>query len=636
MKVSYKWLQEYIQEKLPPVEEVVNALTMHAFEVEGVEEKNGDFLLDVKVLPNRSHDCLSHYGIASEIASILGLNRNFLLPVQPLPKTDKIKISINTKSTDRQLMVLIEDLNVGESPKWLKEKLNILGHKSINSVVDITNYLMFSFGQPMHAFDADKIELRGGNFEINMREAKDGEQITLLNGNEYKLKPDMMVIADSEKALDVAGIMGGKESSVTKETKNILLSLSGFDSVNIRKTSKTLGVRTDASVRFENNISSSLVDRALPYAVNLISEICGGKVVGEVDIYPNKEKEKTISVPLKKIQSMLGIVIETPTILFLLNRQKINAVKKEEVIEATPPLERLDLVIPEDIIEEIGRLHGLDKISGAPLSGEIKIEVNPEFYLTQKIRKMFTNLGFTEIYTYAFTDQGEFEIENPLASDKKFLRANLLTGMEIALSKNFKYLDLVGEEDVKHFEIGRVFIKAVESLHISFGIKYSKGKKNGEQNADQDVADAIHMLEKEFHYSVGNVSIVGGVAELDLTPVLQKLHVPDKYPDGFWDLKEEKIEYKPISPYPFAIRDVAVFVPNETPAEKVEELIKKNLNDNVVRFSIFDKFTKGDKTSYGYRLVFQSREKTLTDEEINAVMNPIYKSLKAEEGFEIR
>jgi phenylalanyl-tRNA synthetase beta chain len=632
MKVSYKWLQEYVQEKLPPVEEVVTALTMHAFEVESVEDKGDDKLLDVKVLPNRSHDCLSHYGIASEIASVLGLNRNFLLPNQPLPETDRIKININTKGTSRQLMVLIEDLKIGESPKWLKEKLNVLGHKSINSVVDITNYLMFSFGQPMHAFDADKITLRSGKFEINIRNATEGEKITLLNGTEYKLDQSMMVIADSEKALDVAGVMGGKESSVTKDTKNILLSLSGFDSVSIRKTSKALGVRTDASVRFENEISSSLVDRALPYALNLIAEVSGGKVIGGLDVYPKKEKETTISVPFNKISSILGITIDTPTILFLLNKQKINAVKKEAKLEVTVPLERLDLKLPEDIVEEIGRLHGLDKIPPLPLLGEVKIEVNEEIYLIQRLRQMFTSLGFSEIYTYAFDSKGEFEIENPLASDKKFLRGNLMTGMENSLSRNFKFLDLLGETEVKLFEVGRVFVKGSESLHLSIGIKYPKGKKN----ADQDVAEMIHRVEKEFNYSVGNVSIVGGIAELDLTPILQKLEVPKEYPTGFWDVKEENISYKPISPYPFAVRDVAVFVPSRVAVEKVEEIIKKNVSEIVIKYSLFDTFAKDDKTSYAYRLVFQASDRTLTEAEINKVMDSIYSDLKKEEGFEIR
>ena len=333
MKVSYNWLTEYVSDKLPPVEVVVDALTMHSFEIESVEDMGDDKILDVKVLPNRAHDCLSHYGVAMELASVLGLSRNFLLPNQPIPDSKSIKLTISTKSCGRALMVLIKDVKVGQSPKWLIEKLKLLGYKSINSAVDITNYLTYSYGQPMHVFDADKISKnKKGQYEINIRDAVEGERITLLNGVEYALDNSTMVIADSRRALDVAGVMGGNDSSVTEDTKNIILSLSHFDAVSVRKTSKVLGIRTDASVRFENDISPSLVSRSLPYALKLMAESCGGVIEGVVDIYPNPQKEKTILVTAEKIGNVLGVKIDTPTIIFLLQKQQIKAVKNEDDI----------------------------------------------------------------------------------------------------------------------------------------------------------------------------------------------------------------------------------------------------------------------------------------------------------------
>jgi phenylalanyl-tRNA synthetase beta chain len=183
MKISYNWIQEYIEDKLPAVETVVEALTMHSFEIEGVEDHGNDKILDVKILPNRAHDCLSHYGVASEVASVLNLKRKELLPKANIPVTDQISLNINTKSCSRQMFVLVTGIKVSESPAWLKEKLATQGSRSINAIVDMTNYLTFAFGQPMHAFDASKVSInRKGQYEFNIRDAVKGEKITLLDG----------------------------------------------------------------------------------------------------------------------------------------------------------------------------------------------------------------------------------------------------------------------------------------------------------------------------------------------------------------------------------------------------------------------------------------------------------------------
>jgi phenylalanyl-tRNA synthetase beta chain len=239
----------------------------------------------------------------------------------------------------------------------------------------------------------------------------------------------------------------------------------------------------------------------------------------------------------------------------------------------------------------------------------------------------------TEIYTYAFSNRGDVELENPLAGDKNFLRSNLASGMEESLEKNFKYLDLLGLDQIKLFEIGKVFKNKGEMLHLSLGVKFPKSRKI---NVDEEIAKTIQAMEEILDVSVGDVSIVGGVAEFDLERVKKELTPADEYPTGLWDSNKKNVTYKPISAFPFAVRDVAVFVPNEIKGDAVENLIKEKLSPIVVRFSMFDKFTKEDKTSYAFRLVFQANDRTLTEEEINAVMNPIYETLKAQSGFEIR
>lgn len=635
MKVSYNWLQDFIKDKLPTVEHVVEALTMQSFEIEGVEEAAEDKILDVKVLPNRSHDCLSHYGIASELCAVLNLKRKELIAPVSIPVTDKIKLSLDTKFATRAMMVLVTGVTATDSPEWLKNKLNSLGHKSINSIVDITNYLTYSFGQPMHAFDAGKIcKNKKEQYEINIRDAVKEEKIILLDGKEYTLDNSMMVIADREKALDVAGVMGGKESSVSVDTTDIILSFSGFDSVSIRKTAKRLGIRTEASHRFENDISPKLIERVLSYALELISELAGGNIEGGVDLYPAPQKQTEVTFTLDKVEKVLGTKIDMHNALALLERQNIFATVEKENIVATIPFERLDLKLPEDMAEEIGRIYGYRNISPIKLGLESVKEVNQEVYVAQVIQNVLIKNGFSEIYNYAFTSSGEVEIENPLAGDKKFLRSNLSQSMEASLDHNFKYLDLLGQSEVKTFEIGKTFKEKGETLNLCLGVKFPKSKKT--IPADEEVAKAIRLIEDAVGVSLGDISIVGGVAEFDLSRIIDEMNAVETYPENLWAVEDKSVTYKPISAFPFAVRDVAVFVPNEVSSEMVEDLIKAHITPIVVRFNIFDKFIKEDKTSYAFRLVFQSYEKTLTDEEINAVMNPVYDTLKAQQGFEIR
>ncbi|KND50206.1 MAG: phenylalanyl-tRNA synthetase beta chain [Parcubacteria bacterium C7867-003] len=427
MKVSYKWLQEYIEDKLPAVEAVVEALTMHSFEIEGVEEHGDDKILDVKILPNRAHDCLSHYGVASEVASVLNLKRKELLPKVSLPVTDKISLNINTKSCSRQMFVLVTGVKVTESPEWLKEKLSTQGSRSINAIVDMTNYLTFAFGEPMHAFDASKVSVnRKGQYEFNIRDANKGEKITLLDTKEYTLGTTHMVIADGSKPLDVAGVMGGKDSGVSEGTTDIILSFSGFDPVSVRKTAKALGIRTDASYRFENEIAQSLIDRVLPYAVQNITELAGGTVVGMVDLNKNPQKETTVTVALDKVSKMLGVSVAGDRAVELLARQNIKSELVDASIKVTAPLERLDIKIEEDVVEEIGRLFGYENVQPAKLEVEAKVKVNQGVFVSDRVRQILGQLGFTEIYV-------------PEANAKE---ASLIRGVRVYGVKNLKDLIL--------------------------------------------------------------------------------------------------------------------------------------------------------------------------------------------------
>jgi phenylalanyl-tRNA synthetase beta subunit len=347
MKVSYNWLQDYLLKPLLPADELARVLTMQAFEVESVESHDGDYLLDIDVLPNRMHDCLSHLGIAREIAVLTG---NTLKHPEAKPKVDAglktgeyLTLTVENPNLVRRAMKrLVTDVQVGESPAWLKEKLKAIGQRSINNIVDITNFVTFETGQPVHAFDYDK--LAGGDLKhVTIRGARSGEKITTLDGDEYELEEEMLVIADDEKALDIAGIKGGANSGIDADTKRVVLSVCNFYPTNIRKTSRKLGFLTDASKRFEQEITPELTLPAMERLSALVAELAGGRVAADtLDNYPCRRKSYKVGVSTHEVNKLLGTILSDKDVEGILNRlgfeyEKI--VPIEKVLALAPTLD---------------------------------------------------------------------------------------------------------------------------------------------------------------------------------------------------------------------------------------------------------------------------------------------------------
>src|SRR3989344_451964 len=308
MRISREWLQTYFDKELPKAEALAEALTFHAFEIESVENN----ILDVKVTPNRGHDCLSHRGIAKELSAILDipLKRDPLRGAMELkPTADSVMVSIeNPELCPRYIAGYVRGITVGPSPEWLKKRLEAIGQKSINNVVDATNYVMFDLGQPLHAFDAGELKNKDSRFKIEVRAAKKGENMVTLDDKEYKLEPNNLVIADANAgaAIGIAGVKGGKPSGVSEETTNIILESANFDGVSVRKTAQALKLRTDASERFQQVISPELAAFGIRAAVDLIIELAGGERVGFVDEYPSPLPSAEITVYSQKVNDVLG------------------------------------------------------------------------------------------------------------------------------------------------------------------------------------------------------------------------------------------------------------------------------------------------------------------------------------------
>lgn len=309
MLISYLWLQKYFDKKLPSPERVADALTFHAFEIESLEKKDNDTIIDVKVLPNRTHDALSHLGIAKEISAILNipLKKTSAIKLPKVsPRAPKVKLEIKEKKAcPRFTLLVIDGVKVGPSPKWLKDQLGVLGQRSINNIVDATNYVMFQLGQPLHAYDYHKLE----DATIRVRYAREGEQVTTLDKKEVILQADDLVIAGTRSIYGIAGIKGGMIPEVSSDSKTIVLEAANFAPEMIRKTAQRIGIRTDAAKRFESGLTSELAHIALSEVASLIIKIAAQKEIHigkREDIYSKKEVRRVVRISRNQANSIIG------------------------------------------------------------------------------------------------------------------------------------------------------------------------------------------------------------------------------------------------------------------------------------------------------------------------------------------
>jgi phenylalanyl-tRNA synthetase beta chain len=596
MKISYNWLKWYVPE-IPEAQKLADLITYHLAEVESLEKNaDGDVIFDIKILPNRAHDLLSHQGVAREIASLLNIKFIDATPKYKIPssKPTQFKVEIKTPKCRRHVGRVVRNVKVGPSPQWVVQHLEAIGQRSINNIVDATNIVMWDCGQPTHVFDIDKI--RGGKLVI--REAEEGEKIVLLDGKEKVFKKGMTVIADGEgNPLDAAGIKGGKFAELDEHTVNIILESDNFEPVSTRKTAQTLNIITDAKKRYENDLSPELASYAMRELSALIFEMCPEAVFEDiVDTYPQKQEERKLSFSADRISKILGLKVGDKEIEDILNRYIFKYVLKKGVFEIAVPPMRLDLVIEEDMAEEIVRVIGYDKLKGNIPKIDFKPTQNETYAKISWARNKLLNEGYSEVMTYTFCDKGEVEVMQS-ASDKKFLRTNLSDGLKESIKLNQLNAPFLGIDKIKVFEIGTIFKKDKEQINVCYG-----DKKNVIEISLNDFCKDVHS---DFSLSTFNFQPSTG-------------------------------RFTPWSLFPFIARDIAVFVPENVKSEEVLEIIKENAGDMVIRGpELFDEFKKDGKISYAFRIVFQSYEKTLTDAEVNTIMDKITEKIKAK-GWQVR
>lgn len=641
MLFSYNWLKKYVPD-LPEPEKLEDGIIFHAFEVEGLTQVEDDWTLDIKVLPDRAHDCLCHLGVAREAAAIFDLELK-----QPNFETLETKtlepliIEIeDEKACRRYIGRRVNNATVAESPEWLKKSLTTIGQRPINSVVDVANYVMFDLGQPLHSFDADKVE-----GAIKVRFAKTGEKITTLDGDEVNLDESILIIADEVAPLAIAGIKGGKKAEVTKETKNLVLESANFDPVLIRKTSAKLKIKTDASKRFENELARETALEAMKMLSVMLKELAGGDYGEAVDVYPTVRQIKPINVKPDFINQRLGIAVSAVEIKNILARLGLEVEEGENGWTITPPFWRLDLTEEANLVEEVGRIYGYDKVKpeilpSLPDKAYRTERYEQQFLVANLARKALVELDFTEVYGYAFADHGEVKVENPLAADKAFLRVNLIDWLLTKIKENLVHV-IFDNEPVKVFEIGTVFPQAGwEETRLAIGLGYRKKIKG--TDLQKELEAAVASVAEAIKWS-GNLPQVGKHSSDDGLCQLAEFNFEKMVdmagpiePLSEKELLNPHASYRPVSPYPRIIRDVAVWVPAETNAADVKEMIIEAAGELLLGEPIlFDEFKKDDRRSLAFRMILQSYEKTLSDEEANVVAGNVTQKLQ-EAGFEVR
>jgi phenylalanyl-tRNA synthetase beta chain len=637
-----------------------------------------DMLLEINVTPNRA-DCLSHIGIAREISAIF--NRPLKFPdgsAAPLGESIREMTSVTLEAPQlcpRYTVRIIEGVTIAPSPLWLRRRLNAVGIRSINNVVDVTNFILMELGQPLHGFDFDTL----GEKRIVVRTAQEGEKMTTLDGQERNLTPDMLVIADGVKGVALAGIMGGQETEIQPSTGNILLESAFFDPSGIRRTAKRLSISTEASIRFERGIDIEGVVPALNRAALMIQNLAGGRIVsGLIDQYPKPLDIPPIIFNTRKAERLLGIPVSVDMVLDISRRLGLSAsFEGNDRVEVIPTSFRRDLTRPVDLMEEVARLTGYDHIPATIPNVASDSHKEPEaLEIRRTIRETLTGLGLGEIITYSFIaekqnslfsgavsgDSGSalppqmVRLGNPISDEQSVMRLSLIPGLLMTMNKNWSQRNL----NLRLFEVGKVFLprEGADTLPLENNrlTLLWTGRRHPEAHyfkADKsdfyDLKGAVEILFenlglKEYtfeggaaprhfhpeHYAkiYGQGKLLGELGEIS-TLIREEFDL--KEPGVLCDLDLDLISpqlrrlpmFQPWPRFPEITRDMALIIDETVLWKSIREEIisaEESLIEEVELFDLYQgKPIPEGKKNMGVRIHFRSTERTLSDEEVNEI-----------------
>ncbi|MBD5390491.1 phenylalanine--tRNA ligase subunit beta [bacterium] len=622
-----------------------------------------DTVIDLELTSNRS-DLLSIEGAAYDIGAAI---HQQVLPIEPSFEVNKeknpVSVKVETEKCYKYLARYLANVKIAPSPQWMKARLIACGIRPINNVVDITNFVLLEMGQPLHAFDADRL----GN-TIVVRTAKKGEQLKTLDTIERTLTEEDIVITNGKEAVCVAGVMGGLTTEVESTTQNIILEAAYFDPLSIRRTSSRLGLKSESSIRFERKIDYDRVERALDYAAQLLQELCGAEVYDGVarDVKVVIEP-KMVEITVEKINSVLGTALSSEEVEDVFNRLAYEYTKKKDTYTIVLPSRRMDLEASiQDIIEDVARIYGYDNIPTTLAATRDKGGLTYSQKRVRLIRQILANMGLYEIVSYSLISkkdlnlyttiqQDPIEVLMPMTEDRAVMRQSLLNGVIDAVQYNkARRLD-----DVAFFEIGNVYSKDKEELKLAIAVSglYSSHLWKGmKQEASFYLLKGIlDKLFQKLNISVSfapyqnlNTFHPGRCASIlykdKMIGVLGQLHPKFSKDMGIGTtvalelslediLSEERaFQYQPINKFPSIVRDLAIVCNKDIPAKEIEKLIKQTGKKTLTRIELFDVYTgenvKENEKSLAFKLTFEDSTKTLETEDVDKIIQSILNRLE--------
>jgi phenylalanyl-tRNA synthetase beta chain len=665
MKISYNWLGELVTLTLNP-KELAERLTMAGLAVEAVERLGDDHILDFDLTSNRP-DALSHLGIAREAALVCGTS--LIHRSSEMKESDeRVESAAGIEILDPDLCPryaarVVRGVKVGPSPKWLADRLESIGQRPVNNIADITNYVMFELNQPTHAFDLNLLH----DHRIVVRRPRAGEQITTLDGLARELAPEMLVIADADRAVAIAGVMGGADTEINEATRDVLIESAYFNPASIRHTARALGMDTEASYRFARGADHRAQVRAADRVAQMIAEIAGGQVLrGVIDAYPSQITLEPVTLRETRIERLTGLKVPIEQAAEILRKLEfaVEMVAGEKLLRATAPSFRIDISREEDLVEEVARHVGYDLVSatlpawsgaGEYLSGDKQ---------RRNARRSLTAIGFDEAYSFSFVN-GERDklfrpgdrpgaiLSNPIDVNQSEMRASLMTGLLDAIQHNFNQ----GSRDVKLFEIGRVFESAglderpfereVLGL-VMTGTVYPDDWRGSKQVDIHDLKGAIEVVMSALNISgftihrarveylhPGQSAVLAHDGEeivrfgrlhprvASVYKFRQPVYIGELEFEQLLALPTGRVRYSALARFPAASRDVSALVPDAVMWGDIEMAVRDLGILEIVSVKVFDMYKSKEMPegfhSLAFRVIYRGKGRTLTDEEVTGM-----------------
>ncbi|MEN3329319.1 MAG: phenylalanyl-tRNA synthetase beta chain [Acidobacteriota bacterium] len=667
MLISYEWLKEFTDTKLTPAE-LRERLTMVGLAIDAVEEHNGDAVIDVEVPSNRP-DCLSHVGIAREVSVIE--KGNLRLPGSEAPKTGgraaeftSVEIA-DPDQCPRYAARLVRGVKIGPSPDWLVKRLETIGQRPINNVADITNYVLHELGQPLHAFDFEKL----GGRRIVVRRATAGEKLKTLDGVERTLTADMLVIADAEKAVALAGIMGGEDSEISTQTTDVLIESAYFAPQSVRQTARKLGMDTEASRRFERGADPEGVLRAQQRCVESICELAGGVATEDaIDVYPQPFSERVVNLQRERIPALTSLSVETAEIVRILTGLGFErTAESEDRMSFKVPSWRVDVEQEEDLVEEVARHTGYEKIGSELPPSSHSGEYQPFEMQQRSLRRALNAFGYDEAINFSFIPQesrfdliptlagrenDQPQLANPIIEDAAWMRSTLLPGLLSSLRHNFNH----GIRDVRLFETGRIFSNSKpgelpdETLAlgvVATGSALEQDRAQGERELDffdlkgalETAVGWMNLSALRFtsssarHLRAGQSALISsgdGKAIGTIGRLAENVAASYKFRQPVYVLELDlgallsgpvkAIQYSPLPRYPSVTRDISLLVNRNVSLDEIFAAVHNQHLADCRSVKLVGTFEGGNiessKRSVTLRLEYRSDDRTLRDEEV--------------------